>query len=533
VRQLRTVSRLLAAAAATLIFATAPLAGQPAGVALAAPAALSAAFRDLPSSIRAGDVLGIQVSVPGGATCDGTIIYRDGNRQKLDSRNESGSRCRWDITVPVDTRRGTADIDVNVKRDAEQSSITASIEVSSRGDDIEIAFDDLPAAARRGDEITIRTDVTDGSTCVGSVTYDDGRVQSLDSQAERRQRCRWEMTVATDAPYGPAKVRITVTEGSGVSSLSSSFEVAREANDSHLQIGLKDLPTNVKREDSYAVRALVPAGAKCIGQTAYYGAVQNLEEIKESNGECLWTARVPSDARPGTGEIRVTVRSNNDEATAVAALTVDRSSSDFGATFKDLQTTVRRGDNLEIRVNVPNGSQCDGTYAYYDSSPQGLGAQTERKDRCLWSFDVPSSAPRGQATIRVTVTEGGDSTTLVGNVEVISRNEKDRSEESKVSKAVFADGMPTSAKPGESFDVRVNAPEAASCSGKIVYSDGMRWMLGRRDEDSSQCRWNVTVPTSVGPGKATIEVAVNDSNGETKLNANFDVKSSTLATSGR
>ena len=93
--------------------------------------------------------------------------------------------------MPSGARRGTADIDVTIRRDNEQSTISASFQVVSRGDDIDASFHELPAAVRRGDGVTLRADVTDGSTCSGSVTLDDTRVLGLASQTERRNRCRW------------------------------------------------------------------------------------------------------------------------------------------------------------------------------------------------------------------------------------------------------------------------------------------------------------------------------------------------------
>src|SRR4051812_49544077 len=116
---MRRLRRLVARLGATAMLATMVAAAMvAAGViphptvdtAMAAPAALDAALRDLPSSIRAGDVLTVQVSAPSGAACDGVITYRDGASQNLDSLNESGGRCRWELTGLSDARRGAADI---------------------------------------------------------------------------------------------------------------------------------------------------------------------------------------------------------------------------------------------------------------------------------------------------------------------------------------------------------------------------------------------------------------------------------------
>src|SRR5689334_20802927 len=82
-----TASMALAGLAALLAFSV--LLPPTASVVMAAPAALAVSFRDLPASARAGSALSIQVGVSSGATCDGTITYRDGVIQKLDSIGES------------------------------------------------------------------------------------------------------------------------------------------------------------------------------------------------------------------------------------------------------------------------------------------------------------------------------------------------------------------------------------------------------------------------------------------------------------
>ena len=61
------------------------------GVAYAAPAMLAAAFRDLPASVRAGDPLAVQVTVPSNSTCDGVVTFRDSESLKLDLRDETGA----------------------------------------------------------------------------------------------------------------------------------------------------------------------------------------------------------------------------------------------------------------------------------------------------------------------------------------------------------------------------------------------------------------------------------------------------------
>src|SRR5206468_630810 len=109
--------------------------------------------------------------------------------------------------------------------------------------------------------------------------------------------------------------------------------------------------------------------------------------------------------------------------TVVAQIGVDRGSSNVDTSFKDLASEIQRGQTLEIRVSVPDNATCSGSVTFLDAAPIGLATQTERKERCLWELPVSATAPRGTAAVRVTVTDGADSTTLLGNVEVLAKGE--------------------------------------------------------------------------------------------------------------
>jgi len=486
------------------------------GTVVAAPASLDASFRDLPASLQAGDVLSIQVVVPSGASCDGAVTYRDGLSLPFDGVKENNGRCRWDTSVPPDARRGTADIVVNVKKDSDKLTLRASFEVTRQGDTISATFNDLPEAVKRNDGVSIRVHVGDGAICQGWITYDDGRVQALDGQTERKSRCKWDMSVPADAVYGPAKVRVSITEGSSQMTLAGSFEVAKESEGSTFDVGYRDLPATVRRDDPFQVRLLVPAGSTCAGSIAYFGvSPQKLDELKDNDGECRWAGHVPADAKPGNAEVEVTVKNGGQQVTTVATVTVDRASSDVDASFKSWPESIQREQTLEIRVSVPNDATCDGTLTFFDSDPRPLGAQSEHKERCLWEVDVPSNAPRGTATVRVTVSVSGDSTTLVGNVEVLNKGD--------ITKASWADDLVKVAKPGNTFDVKVTVPNDSTCSGRVSFADGMSWALGNQDEKDGQCKWTVTVPVGTKAGEATVRVSVWKNGAEMKLSDTLEV----------
>jgi hypothetical protein len=486
------------------------------GVVMAAPAEQSASFRDLAASVRAGGILTVQVGVASGASCDGTITYRDGDIQKLDSVKESDGRCRWTPTIPSNARRGNADITVNVHQDADQTTISASIDVTRQDDDVVASFHALPGTVRRGDEVNLRVDVDEGATCQGYVVYDDERTQALTSQNATRERCRWTFVIPSDGAYGVARMAVGVTLGASSTTLNGSFEVGRKAADAELTLGLTGLPTSVRRDDSFAVRALVPDGATCSGTVSYFGvSPMTLAEAPSADGACNWTTQVPSDARPGTAEVDVTAKLDGAAQTVIAEINVERGSSNVDANFKDLTDSIQRGQTLEIRVSVPDNATCSGTVTLLDAAPTGLATQTERKDRCLWELPISSTAPRGTAAVRVTVTDGNDSTTLLGNVEVLGKGE--------VTKASWAGGLPDSVKPGSSFDVKVNAPDNASCSGAVTYADGSPSALQSRDESSSQCRWRVSVPANASTGTANVQVTVVKDKRETKLSDTVNI----------
>ena len=294
-------------------------------------------------------------------------------------------------------RRGSADVTVNVNKDSDQATLEASLDVTRRGDDVNATFHDLPGIVQRNDNVDLRVDVDDGAGCLGTIVYDDGRTQTLASQVQQRNRCRWTFTVPSDAAYGTARMVIGVTVGASQTSLSGSFDVEKQGDGAKLVLGLKDLPATVRRDDSFAIRALVPSGAACSGSVAYFGvAPVALDAATEADGECNWTAHVPADARPGVAEVDVTATQDSNAQTAVALIAVDRSSSDVDASFKDLTDSIQRGQTLDVRVSVPDNATCTATFAYQDSDQTPLVAQTEKKNRCFWEIDIPSNATRGR-----------------------------------------------------------------------------------------------------------------------------------------
>lgn len=467
--------------------------------------------------MRAGTTFNVQVGVPSGASCDGTITYRDGVVQNLDTLTEVDGRCRWNPTVPDDARRGNADVTVIAHQDTEQVSVTASIEITRQGDDLEASFHELPGTVRRSDEVTLRVDVDDGAGCQGTIVFDDMRSQPLAPQTSTRQRCRWTVTVPADAAYGVARLGVLVNLGTSQTLLSGSFDVGRKAEDAKLTVSLRGLPASVRRDDSFTIRALVPDDATCTGTVSYFGlAAQPLAPATASDGECKWSTQVPPDARVGTAEIKVTASEGDNTDAVIAQIGVERGSSNVDADFKDLADSIQRGQSLEIRVSVPSNATCVGSVTFLDSDPVGLATQTERKDRCLWELPVTSTAARGTAAVRVTVTDGTDSTTLLGNVEVMNKGE--------VAKASWANDLPESLKAGDAFDVKVNVPDNASCSGSITFTGASQSPLQSRDENGSQCKWRVTVPPEATAGTASVQVSVMKDKREMKLSGTITIE---------
>ena len=247
---------------------------------------------------------------------------------------------------------------------------------------------------------------------------------------------------------------IGVTVGASQTSLSGSFDVEKQGDGAKLVLGLKDLPATVRRDDSFAIRALVPSGAACSGSVAYFGvAPVALDAATEADGECNWTAHVPADARPGVAEVDVTATQDSNAQTAVALIAVDRSSSDVDASFKDLTDSIQRGQTLDVRVSVPDNATCTATFAYQDSDQTPLVAQTEKKNRCFWEIDIPSNATRGTATVRVTVNDGVNATTLTSNLEVLNKGE--------VARADWANDLPGTVSPGDGLDLKLRVPTGA------------------------------------------------------------------------
>lgn len=487
-----------------------------AGTATAAPASLEATFRDLPTAVRTGDSLRVLLDVPDASMCEGSILYRDNSTQPLPSIDSDDDRCRWDVIVPTATRRGEADLTVSVKRGDDERTFRAHFTVGLRAEDIGLVLQDLPGSVKRNNEFTIRIDVPDKARCEGTIYYEGSKTQSLDARDEDNEQCRWNVTVPGDTPRGEARVSVTVTYDDRQSTLMSSFEVSRDTDDPEMLIAFQDLPISVGRDGALAVRVLAPPGATCDGEVRLRSTDNvDLDTVNEEAGICRWSVTVPADAKRGDAEVSVTVREDGKDTSVRGVFQVVEQADSVDAKFKDLPSTISRGDDLEVRVTVPDGSTCSGDVTFNDGGMQALDARTEKSDRCLWNVRVPAYTMRGVAVVRVSVDDHAVQTSLTSNVMVEGR------EDDPVSASW--DNLPNEVERNETFEVSVLVASGSACVGKIVFPDDLPWTLGDRTEDGSYCRWEVEVPVHAQPGQATIVVTV-EKEDEARLQAEFVVK---------
>lgn len=517
-RQLRTVPLSLILVAVTVILAAVEVPRLGAGPTVAVAADIQAAFRDLPSTVLTGNILKVEVDTPDDSSCDGSIVYRDNFEQKLKAIDETEGRCRWSVIVPEHVRRGEADVYVTVNYKEERATLHATLDVARGVDDAGVVLRELPGNLKRNSDFEIRLDVPDKSTCEGTIAYEDGVTQPLFPQLESKERCRWEQTVPATAPRGTARVTIAITRQDGQkTTLATSFEVAREKDGADLLVAIKDLPARIHRDTILPIWVLVPAGATCSGELTLRSVPNaNLDETSEQSGLCRWSVEIPPDARRGDSELTVKVRSEEKEATLRAVVVVDESPADVDASFKDLPASIRRGDDLEVRVSVPDGASCYGEVTFDDGARRVLDRQAEKRDRCLWSVGVASQTPRGPAVIRVVVDDHGIQTSLTANVMVDGREDDPLTG--------FWGNVPKQATRGEKFEIAVNVASGSTCVGKIQFPEGMRWTLGSRTEDDAYCRWMVEVPTHIRTGKAQAEVKIEKHGKSDTLRAEIEIK---------
>jgi hypothetical protein len=515
---MRTIPLSMVLVAVTVILtATVEVPRLGAGPAVARAASIEAAFRDLPSTVLTGDILKVDLDVQNGATCDGSIVYRDNSEQKLKKIDEDDDRCTWSVVVPENVRRGEADVYVTVNYKEERLTLTATVDVVRGVEDVTVVLRELPGSVKRGSDFEIRLDVPDKSNCKGTIVYEDERSQTLLEQNESREHCRWEMTVPADVSRGTARVTIEVkTQDAQVTTLGASFEVGREKEGADLLIAFKNLPASIHHDTALPVRAIVPAGATCTGEVSFRSASnKKLEETTEQSGLCRWSVDVPDNAKRGDSEVLLKIKSGDKEAYLKAMVTIDESSGRVDAAFKDLTNSIRRGDDLEVRVTVPDGAECRGDIVFDDGVRRSLDPQKEKRDRCFWSVGVPSQTPRGPAVVRVFVDDHGQGATLTSNVMVEGREDDPLS--------AFWQNVPKQAKIGEKFEVVINVATGSTCVGKITFPETVKWVLGDRVEDGGTCRWNVEVPVHVKPGKAGAEVNIEKNGKRTVLKADIEI----------
>lgn len=528
-RQVCTVSLSIAVALATVLMTVAVMVPRGGAEIAAASDSLAIQLRDLPTSVRAGDSLRVIVDVPDGTVCDGLITYRDNSTQTLSRVEQDNDRCQWDVVVPDAVRRGEADLNVTVNKGTQQAKIAATFDVSRRSDDIGLTLKKLPGAVKRNSDFSIRLTVPDKSNCTGSITYDSGQVQALDPRNEDNEQCRWDMTVPSDVNRGEARVNVTITTpDSHVSTLLTTFDVSRDNSNPDVLVAFQDPPVNVRQDGPMPIRVLVPSTAKCKGEVTFRSTDNvKLDPITGESGICRWSIFVPKDAKRGESKISVTVTDEGNDTTITAPVTVQEVADSVDANYKDLPVSVQRGDDLEVRVSVPDGATCSGEARFDDGGVNTLSSQTEKKGRCLWNTRVPSFTPRGTIIVWTAINDHGVISTLIANVDVEGRDDDPVS--------ATWDQVLKDVVPGQSFDVSASVAKGSTCVGKIDFAGGMQWSLGDKSEDDSRCKWRVDVPTSTGAGNANVKITVSKGKDSTILTSKFAVKasdSSSTASSG-
>lgn len=471
------------------------------GLALSASpvsADIEAAFRDFPDSVRRGDLLTIRVDAPEASTCDGAITFNGGVIQNLESRLATGGQCRWDLVVPGDARRGRAEVSVLVKLDLDQTNLLAGFEVLRGAEQLDVSFREFPASARRGESIDIRLNVPEEATCEGTITYRDDSEQTLESQGERRDQCRWEIKVPDDARRGTAMVRVQVKEDDAVANLTASFQVGRTGNEeAEVPAAFLDLPSEVQRDDAMTIRLIVPSGTTCQGDIIYRDDKQQmLAQLLERQQECRWDAVVPRDAARGTAELKVLVENEGDQSTLYATFAVIRRGESLNVSFEPLPSAVRRGDEFDLRVNVPDDSRCGGTITYQDGDEESLDDRGERRDQCGWTIGVPGNARRGTATVRVIVTQDDAQGMIATSFEVVGQD----------AVTIFLRNVADTVKQGDMVSIRAIVVDGVSCDGSITYADNTKQSLDLQNESREECRWNIKVLDAAMLGRAAVEV---------------------------
>ncbi len=172
----------------------------------------------------------VEVDVPNKVICEGRISYKGGESQiqSLDIQNERRDRCSWTVTVPKDVTTGQAIVQVYITLDGQQTSLVRTIDVTDKNGSLDLAWKDLPNSARQGTSFAVRVDVTNGAACYGMLTLPGGSKVELPRQDERRDQCRWDIDLASDAPAGQARVEVTAEKGDRATMLRSSVEIRKK-----------------------------------------------------------------------------------------------------------------------------------------------------------------------------------------------------------------------------------------------------------------------------------------------------------------
>jgi hypothetical protein len=60
-----------------------------------------------------------------------TVTFADGTPSALQSRDESGSQCKWRVSVPASATTGTATVQVSVLKDKRETKLSGTVKIST------------------------------------------------------------------------------------------------------------------------------------------------------------------------------------------------------------------------------------------------------------------------------------------------------------------------------------------------------------------------------------------------------------------
>ncbi|MFN0073463.1 MAG: hypothetical protein ACKVVP_18435 [Chloroflexota bacterium] len=224
----------------------------------------------------------------------------------------------------------------------------------------------------------------------------------------------------------------------------------------------------------------------------------------------------------GSGSTSSSSSTSSSTARAAATATPKPDNSPVDARFKTIPSQVEQNELFKVVIEAPNGSTCEGKVQFKGGKTTNFGKGTTSRNECKMELMVPDDAKIGDADVKATVKNGGQSTEFEDVTEIVAAG---KSGSSNGDVKLDWGSVPSSIKQDERLEFTIKTEKGASCEGVIEFNGGEEEDFDETDAtNKGECKMEVDIPANAKVGKATIRITVSKGDEESEDDKQIDIK---------